>query len=58
MNLARPATQRRSRSLSLPIQTQRLSLREFAKEDLDALCGLVCDRRVTRYMFYMPGGSM
>ena len=56
MNLARPAGQRRSRSLSLPIQTQRLSLREFVKEDLDALCGLVCDRRVTRYMFYMPGG--
>ncbi len=55
MNLAHPAAQRRSRGLSLPIQTQRLSLREFASEDLDALCGLVCDRRVTRYMFYMPG---
>jgi RimJ/RimL family protein N-acetyltransferase len=55
MNLARPAAQRRSRGLALPIQTQRLSLREFASEDLDALCGLVCDRRVTRYMFYLPG---
>lgn len=57
MNLAHPASQRRSRGLSLPIQTQRLSLREFGSGDLDALCGLVCDRRVTRYMFYMPGAQ-
>ena len=55
MNLAHRAGQRRTRGLSLPIQTQRLSLREFNENDLDALCGLVCDRRVTRYMFYMPG---
>ena len=57
MNLAHPASQRRSRLLSLPIRTQRLLLREFGREDLDALCGLVCDRRVTRYMFYMPGAQ-
>ena len=55
VNLARPATQRRLRGLILPIQTPRLLLREFVDNDLDALCGLVCDRRVTRYMFHLPG---
>lgn len=57
VNLVRPASTRQSRALLLPITTQRLRLREFVQDDLEALCSLVCDRRVTRYMFHVPGAK-
>ena len=57
VNLARPAPTRPARALLLPIATPRLTLREFVPDDLEALCALVCDRRVTRYMFHVPGGK-
>ena len=55
INLAHPASTRHGRTLVLPITTPRLTLREFVRVDLEALCTLVCDRRVTRYMFHVPG---
>ncbi|HZF26964.1 MAG TPA: GNAT family protein [Steroidobacteraceae bacterium] len=39
----------------MPILTERLAVREFTAQDLDALCSLICDKRVTRYVFYVPG---
>jgi RimJ/RimL family protein N-acetyltransferase len=44
----------RGRRLRLPIDTDRLCLREFSGEDLAAVTTLYSDRRVTRYMLYGP----
>jgi [ribosomal protein S5]-alanine N-acetyltransferase len=55
VNLAHASSARTSKSLVLPILTERLTIREFAPTDLDDLCSLICDRRVTRYVFYVPG---
>jgi RimJ/RimL family protein N-acetyltransferase len=57
VNLAHPASTRHARALMLPITTPHLTLREFVPDDLEALCALVCDRRVTRYMFHVPGAK-
>ena len=42
------------RTLKLPIQTSRLTLREFRAEDLAAVAAYSGDPRVTRYMFFGP----
>jgi len=42
------------RTLKLPIQTSRLTLREFRRTDLDAVGAYSGDPRVTRYMFFGP----
>ncbi|HEY7377447.1 MAG TPA: GNAT family protein [Steroidobacteraceae bacterium] len=55
INLARASSPRSSPGLALPLLTERLALREFAMTDRDDLCSLICDRRVTRYVFYVPG---
>lgn len=42
------------RSLKLPIQTSRLTLREFRDSDLESILAYSGDPRVTRYMFFGP----
>lgn len=42
------------RGLELPIETPRLTLREFAAGDLDAMLAYGTDKRVTRYMLFAP----
>jgi RimJ/RimL family protein N-acetyltransferase len=42
------------RSLRLPILTERLSLREFVKDDFKAMHAFSSDPRVTRYLFFGP----
>lgn len=42
------------RSLKLPIQTARLTLREFQEQDLASIIAYSGDARVTRYMFFGP----
>jgi RimJ/RimL family protein N-acetyltransferase len=42
------------RTLSLPIATARLTLREFRASDLEAIITYSSDPRVTRYMFFGP----
>jgi len=42
------------RSLRLPINTERLSLREFVKQDFEAMHAFSSDPRVTRYLFFGP----
>ena len=42
------------RALKLPIQTSRLTVREFRLADLEAVMAYSCDPRVTRYMFFGP----
>ena len=42
------------RSLKLPIQTARLTLREFREQDLASIVAYSGDARVTRYMFFGP----
>lgn len=42
------------RSLTLPIGTSRLTLREFVKTDFDAILEYSSDPRVTRYLFFGP----
>ena len=44
----------RPRGLALPLLTPRLEIREFAEQDLEALCEVLCDPRVTRYMLHSP----
>jgi RimJ/RimL family protein N-acetyltransferase len=44
----------RARGLMLPLRTPRLEIREFAEQDLVALCEFLCDPRVTRYMLHSP----
>jgi RimJ/RimL family protein N-acetyltransferase len=54
VNLTPATPERHARRLTLPIATERLLVREFVAQDADALCSLICDRRVTRYVFYVP----
>lgn len=42
-----------SRALSLPIETERLRLRDFRRSDGDAVCAF-SDAAATRFMFYGP----
>jgi RimJ/RimL family protein N-acetyltransferase len=42
------------RTLKLPIQTNRLTLREFRAADLASVIAFSGDPRVTRYMFFGP----
>ena len=42
------------RTLRLPINTERLSLREFVKDDFEAMHAFSSDPRVTRYLFFGP----
>jgi [ribosomal protein S5]-alanine N-acetyltransferase len=42
------------RSLTVPLCTARLTLREFALSDFDAVYGFSSDSRVTRYLFFGP----
>jgi RimJ/RimL family protein N-acetyltransferase len=42
------------RTLTLPVRTARLSLREFVKTDFDAIHAYSADPRVTRYLFFGP----
>jgi ribosomal-protein-alanine N-acetyltransferase len=41
-------------SLRLPLRTPRLTLRDFAPNDFDAIHAHASDAEVTRYMFYGP----
>ena len=41
-------------SLSIPLRTARLTLRDFAPSDFDAIHAYASDPEVTRYMFYGP----
>ena len=41
-------------SLRLPLQTARLTLRDFQSNDFDAIHAYASDAEVTRYMFYGP----
>jgi [ribosomal protein S5]-alanine N-acetyltransferase len=38
----------------LPIATERLTLREFVKDDFEAMHAFSSDPRVTRYLFFGP----
>jgi RimJ/RimL family protein N-acetyltransferase len=42
------------RTLQLPIRTERLTLREFVRGDLEGLHAFSSDPRVTRYLFFGP----
>jgi RimJ/RimL family protein N-acetyltransferase len=42
------------RGLALPIGTARLSLRDFAQSDFDAIYAYSSDPRVTKYLFFGP----
>ncbi len=42
------------RTLTLPIRTERLNLREFVRSDFDAVFAYSSDPRVTRYLFFGP----
>jgi RimJ/RimL family protein N-acetyltransferase len=42
------------RQLTVPVQTARLSLREFVLADFDAVHAYSSDPRVTRYLFFGP----
>ncbi|HJS22368.1 MAG TPA: GNAT family protein [Steroidobacteraceae bacterium] len=44
----------RTRRLALPLVSPRLEIREFVEEDLEALCDVLADPRVTRYMLHSP----
>ena len=44
----------RTRRLALPLSTKRLAIREFATADLESLCEVLGDPRVTRYMLHSP----
>ncbi len=45
---------RTERTLSVPIRTPRLVLREFVKTDFDAVYAYSSDPRVTKYLFFGP----
>ena len=42
------------RTLSVPLRTARLQLREFVASDFDAVLAYSSDARVTRYLFFGP----
>jgi [ribosomal protein S5]-alanine N-acetyltransferase len=42
------------RSLTVPVRTARLNLREFLRTDLQAVYAYSSDSRVTRYLFFGP----
>jgi RimJ/RimL family protein N-acetyltransferase len=42
------------RTLTVPLRTARLNLREFAKSDFDAVFAYSSDPKVTRYLFFGP----
>jgi [ribosomal protein S5]-alanine N-acetyltransferase len=42
------------RTLTLPVRTARLNLREFLQGDFDAIHAYSSDPRVTRYLFFGP----
>ena len=42
------------RTLTLPIRTARLTLREFVQTDFRAVYAYSSDSRVTRYLFFGP----
>jgi ribosomal-protein-alanine N-acetyltransferase len=42
------------RALTLPVCTHRLQLRDFTKDDFDAVHAYSSDPRVTRYLFFGP----
>jgi ribosomal-protein-alanine N-acetyltransferase len=42
------------RTLTLPIRTERLNLREFVNSDFHAVYAYSSDPRVTRYLFFGP----
>ncbi len=42
------------RTLTLPIRTERLNLREFVRSDFNAVFAYSSDPRVTRYLFFGP----
>jgi [ribosomal protein S5]-alanine N-acetyltransferase len=42
------------RTLTLPVRTARLNLREFVQADLEAVHAYSVDPRVTRYLFFGP----
>jgi RimJ/RimL family protein N-acetyltransferase len=42
------------RTLILPVRTARLTLREFVRNDFDAVFAYSSDPRVTRYLFFGP----
>ena len=44
----------RSRRLALPLASSRLEIREFVAADLELLCEVLGDPRVTRYMLHSP----
>ena len=44
----------RTRRLLLPLSTPRLGIREFVAADLEPLCEVLGDPRVTRYMLHSP----
>jgi RimJ/RimL family protein N-acetyltransferase len=44
----------RTRGLALPLSGPRLDIREFVEADLEALCEVLADPRVTRYMLHSP----
>lgn len=45
---------RLERKLKLPVQTARLTLREFVKGDFSAIHAFSSDPRVTKYLFFGP----
>jgi [ribosomal protein S5]-alanine N-acetyltransferase len=42
------------RTLTVPVRTARLNLREFVESDFDAVYAYSSDPRVTRYLFFGP----
>ncbi len=42
------------RRLTLPIDTARLTLRDFVKSDFRAICAYSSDARVTKFLFFGP----
>jgi ribosomal-protein-alanine N-acetyltransferase len=45
------------RKLALPIETARLTLRDFVQSDFDAIYAYSSDPKVTRYLFFGPRDS-
>ncbi len=45
---------RLERTLTLPIETARLRLRDFVAADIDAICAFSSDPRVTKFLFFGP----
>ena len=49
---------RSERKLTLPIATARLVLREFVREDFDAIHAYSSDPRVTKFLFFGPRDAL